>query len=425
MLLVVLLVYTYSLGYIGDDYMRKKFYGVLAIFAGRIILLIFSGDLIRMFLAWEGLGIRSFLLVVYYNNHRRASSGIITIVRNRLGDVSFLLGLSLILGYGDLYFFCAEGWSCGFFFFACVAKRAQWPLCGWLPAAIAAPTPVSALVHSSTLVTAGGYLLLRFEGMEVDFINWVVVISVLTIFLARVGALVRFDLKRTVAMSTLCHMAFVVGAVLGGYGSLAIFHLLRHALFKSLLFLCAGIIIQEVGHRQDIRLIGNVMKSQPVIGMGLFYARVRIIGVPLLSGFYSKEAIRGGLMFFGVQGGEFVYVLVGLTLLARRGYAAHLLLVAGGGSGSSVVRYRNGRLVIIIPVVVLVSSRLLLGVYGCILGVTGYEALRFIRKPNSWMLLITGLVFGEYWLGQKSYRCIWYEPGQLGVVSSRVRSLVL
>lgn len=170
-LVVVALVYLYSLGYIGEDYIRRKFYFVLSAFVGRMMLLIFSGDLVRIFLAWEGLGVRSFLLVVYYNNHPRASSGIITLVRNRVGDVCFLLGLRRMIGWGEFCFLGSDVGGRALFFLACISKRAQWPLCGWLPAAMAAPTPVSALVHSSTLVTAGAYLLFRFEGVELEVIR--------------------------------------------------------------------------------------------------------------------------------------------------------------------------------------------------------------------------------------------------------------
>lgn len=361
-LVVVSLVYLYRLGYMGGDKVRRKFFILLSLFVGRMVLLIFSGDLLRMFLAWEGLGVRSFLLVVYYNNHARASSGIITLISNRLGDVCFLLGLGAMMGFGEFTFLCSDLGGSVIFFFACVSKRAQWPLCGWLPAAMAAPTPVSALVHSSTLVTAGAYLLFRFEGVELMVMRWVVVVPLVTMFLARVRALVSYDLKRMVAMSTLSHISIISWAVLSGYGGFAFFHLLRHALFKSLLFLCAGAMIQEVGHSQDVRVIGGVFLSNPIFGIGLFYSRLNMAGVPLLSGYDSKEVIMRGVLLRRVQEGELRLVFGGLAMLFRGAYAFRLLFMLGGSCyGGVVCRSRRLRVVAGVPVMVLTVLSFLVG----------------------------------------------------------------
>lgn len=250
----------------------------------------------------------------------------------------------------------------GFFFFACVSKRAQWPLCGWLPAAIAAPTPVSALVHSSTLVTAGAYLLFRFEEVELVTMERFVLVPVITIFLARLRAFVSYDLKRMVAISTLSHIAFICWAVLRGYQRLAFFHLLRHALFKSLLFLCAGVLIQEAGHSQDIRLIGNTMGEHPIYGVGLIYARVSMIGLPLLSGYDSKESVAGGVLFSRIQREELGYVLGVLTLVFRGGYSSRVLVfLIKGGKGRVCLTSGNSNVKMFFPVILLLFTGMILG----------------------------------------------------------------
>merc|ERR1711970_1308750 len=176
---------------------------------------------------------------------------------------------------------------------AAITKRAQIPFSAWLPAAIAAPTPVSALVHSSTLVTAGVYLLVRFrialDGSEVQMV--LLLLSRLTMFIAGLGANFEYDLKKIIALSTLRQLGVIISILCLGYANLAFFHLLRHALFKALLFICAGAVIHNIKDYQDIRVIGGLVSQMPLTTFCINLANLALCGRPFLAGFYSKDLI--------------------------------------------------------------------------------------------------------------------------------------
>nr|QUG10614.1 NADH dehydrogenase subunit 5 [Hydroides norvegica] len=420
--LVSVAVYFYSMGYMGGDLVSRKFFSLVFIFISSMFLLIFSADFMSMFLAWEGLGVSSFLLVVYYNNHASAASGIITMMSNRVGDVCFLLGLGSTFAGGDFSFLFSEGWGCGFFFLACVAKSAQWPLCGWLPAAMAAPTPVSALVHSSTLVTAGGYLLFRFESVELAILESVLIVPVVTMLLASLSALVSYDLKRMVAMSTLSHIALICWAILGGYESLAFFHLLSHALFKSLLFLCAGVLIQSVGHSQDIRLMGGSFEGHFICSVGLLYSSTSMMGMPLFGGYDSKELVMSGIMLSGLQGEELLFLLGVFTLVFSGGYALRLMAMLLEGGRVSVSGGNSSK--------AMLGSIITLFILGSILAKWGYYYSSVgVMVPGflnwGWLgLFAAGVVVGE-WVTKSELDSQWYEVGELGAVSSVISSELL
>jgi len=223
----------------------------------------------------------------------------ITVLTNRVGDVGILLSLVFIVNFGSFSFneFLLSGeimWFVGgLIILGAVTKSAQMPFSAWLPAAIAAPTPVSALVHSSTLVTAGVYLIIR---LNVFFINGglskaLFFISVLTIFISGLGANLETDLKKIIALSTLSQLGVIIIILSVGYYSLAFFHLVTHAIFKAILFLCAGTIIHGVGGSQDIRRMGLVFGLSPLVSGLLILARLSLSGFPFLSGFYSKDLI--------------------------------------------------------------------------------------------------------------------------------------
>lgn len=176
--------------------------------------------------------------------------------------------------------------------FAAITKRAQVPFSAWLPAAIAAPTPVSALVHSSTLVTAGVYLLIRFsDTLEFRSKSFLLAISTITIFISGLVANFEYDLKKIIALSTLSQLGIIIFAIAMGIYELAFFHLVIHALFKALLFLCAGTAIHRIGGSQDIRVYGAISKNFPIVGICLNYANLSLCGMPFLAGFYSKDLI--------------------------------------------------------------------------------------------------------------------------------------
>lgn len=214
------------------------------------------------------------------------------------------------------------------------SKRAQWPLSAWLPAAIAAPTPISALVHSSTLVTAGVYLLLRVEGCSSPSYYHVFWVPCLTLFLASLRACLSHDLKRIVAMSTLGHLSIMLIAVMSGNLHLGVFHLITHALFKSLLFMGSGNAISYYGHSQDIRDMGRILNSLPLRRFAILCSLFSLGGVPFSSGFCSKDLILEYVAFSLGVGGVFSASLCVLSLSLSVFYCFRLwfhLVVSRGG----------------------------------------------------------------------------------------------
>ena len=246
------------------DVFLSRFSWLVILFVVSIGLVIFIPNLVAILLGWDGLGLISFLLVIYYQNYKSLRAGMITILINRVGDVIILLRIGLFSyeGMWGILFFDCTGRE-GFIFFlilvAGMTKRAQIPFSRWLPAAMAAPTPVSALVHSSTLVTAGVFLLIRFYSylsLFRIFKSVLLLVATLTILIAGMAANLERDLKKIIALSTLRQLGVIIGALGMGMWELSLFHLYTHAMFKALLFLCAGAFIHRSQHRQDIRVVG-------------------------------------------------------------------------------------------------------------------------------------------------------------------------
>lgn len=296
------LVIYYRKDYMAEDKFLNRFILLVLLFVFSIIILILSPNLISILLGWDGLGLVSYCLVIYYQNVKSYNAGILTALSNRLGDVAFLLGIAWIINYGSWNFlFYLElvkfdfyiGVIGGLIIFAALTKRAQIPFSSWLPAAIAAPTPVSALVHSSTLVTAGVYLLIRFNLLFIhtNLRKFLLLVAGLTIFIAGLGANYEFDLKKIIALSTLSQLGLIIRTLALGLAKLAFFHLLTHALFKALLFICAGVIIHNMKNSQDIRDMGRLIFFMPYTLSCLNVANLALCGLPFLAGFYSKDLI--------------------------------------------------------------------------------------------------------------------------------------
>lgn len=286
--------------------------------------------MIRILLGWDGLGLVSYCLVIYYQNIKSANAGIVTVLSNRVGDVAILLAVSWMLNYGSWNFFYLQSllelggarMLLVLVVLASITKRAQIPFSAWLPAAIAAPTPVSALVHSSTLVTAGVYLLIRFNSLlgVRDFLFWV---GVLTMVMSGLGANFEIDLKKIIALSTLSQLGLIIISIGLGMADIAFFHLMTHALFKSLLFLCAGVFIHSIGDTQDIRLVGGLIISCPVTTFYFIGCSMALCGFPFLSGFYSKDLILEKLLLGDVN--LFILVLALAGTLFTLTYSVRLV----------------------------------------------------------------------------------------------------
>nr|QBZ37543.1 NADH dehydrogenase subunit 5 [Aesalus sp. JL-2019] len=295
------MVIFYSNEYMSGDLFINRFIMLVSMFVLSMMLLIISPNLISILLGWDGLGLVSYCLVVYYQNIKSYNAGMLTALTNRVGDVSFLMGISWMMNFGSwnfiYYLECMKNSSimiliCIFMTLAAMTKSAQLPFSSWLPAAMAAPTPVSSLVHSSTLVTAGVYLMIRFNiSLSLNLMLFLLFFSSLTMFMAGLGASYEYDLKKIIALSTLSQLGLMLSILsMGGY-LLSFYHLLMHALFKALLFMCAGCMIHNLANCQDIRCMGGLIKFMPLTISFFLISNMSLCGLPFLSGFYSKDLI--------------------------------------------------------------------------------------------------------------------------------------
>jgi len=314
-------VLSFSTIYIRDDKFINRFTLLVITFIISINLLIYIPHLIVLLMGWDGLGITSFILVIYYQNSKSLSAGLITALTNRIGDVAILLsiGWTLSQGHWNILHIRIDNpnriLQISAITLAAITKRAQIPFSRWLPAAMAAPTPVSALVHSSTLVTAGVFILIRFYPFlrSINIFNqFILFVAVSTIIIAGISATTECDIKKIIALSTLSQLGIIITRIGLGFPQIAFIHIVIHALFKALLFICAGNLISIHSHAQDLRWIGNTLNAAPVTATCILIANTALCGFPFIAGFYSKDLIIERAMFS--EQNRFIVILILLSV---------------------------------------------------------------------------------------------------------------
>nr|YP_009467158.1 NADH dehydrogenase subunit 5 [Phatnoma laciniatum]ARB50163.1 NADH dehydrogenase subunit 5 [Phatnoma laciniatum] len=320
-LLISSMVILYSYDYMSSDDNKIRFLLILFLFVVSMLIMIFSLNMVGILLGWDGLGFTSYCLVSYYQNYSSYVSAMLTLLTNRIGDVFILLSICWLVNYGSFNFMFYmnfidyyKNYIVFFILIAAFTKSAQVPFSSWLPAAMAAPTPVSSLVHSSTLVTAGVYLLIRFNYLLSGFfmISFFFFLSFFTMFMSSICAVYEFDLSKIIALSTLSQLGLMMGILFLGYSGLSFFHLLSHAFFKSLLFLCSGLIIHGSIDGQDIRCMGGLVEDSPYVMSCFFISNVSLCGLFFLSGFYSKDTMLESIFW---EGG-FNYLMIFIYLFS-------------------------------------------------------------------------------------------------------------
>ncbi len=303
------LIHIYSIGYMSHDRSAPRFFAYLNLFVAAMLILVLGRTLPVVFIGWEGVGLCSYLLIgFWYSNIGYASAGRKAFVMNRIGDLGFIIAMVILYQFcgtldiselGEMNVLRQLPSDLGLVaalavFLAATGKSAQIPLFTWLPDAMAGPTPVSALIHAATMVTAGIYLLARMNGLiELDplvpaVIMWV---AVATAALAAAVALVQNDIKKVLAYSTVSQLGFMFIAVAAGFYGVALFHVLTHAFFKACLFLSAGCVIQGCHHEQDMRKMGGLISKMPLTAGSYAIATLAIAGIAPFSGYFSKHAI--------------------------------------------------------------------------------------------------------------------------------------
>ena len=352
---VSLMVHIYTVGYMEEDEGYNRFFGYISLFTFAMLMLVMSNNMLQLFFGWEAVGLVSYLLIgFYYNKPSATHANMKAFLVNRVGDFGFILGIGLIaayagtLNYGEAF---AKGdelakltlpgtsWMlitviCICLFIGAMGKSAQFPLHVWLPDSMEGPTPISALIHAATMVTAGIFMVARmsplFELSDTALSFIMIIGGITALFMGFLG-IIQNDIKRVVAYSTLSQLGYMTVALGASAYSVAIFHLMTHAFFKALLFLAAGSVIMGMHHNQDIRWMGGVRKYMPITWITFLLGSLALIGTPLLSGFYSKDSIIEAVHESNLAGAGFAYfaVLTGVFITSFYSFRLYFLVFHG------------------------------------------------------------------------------------------------
>ncbi len=396
------LIHLYSIGYMGHDPKPAKFFAYLNLFLFNMLILVLGDNLLLLFVGWEGVGLCSYLLIgFWFSDPEKAAAGMKAFVVNRIGDVGFLVGLFIIFSLfhtiqfdelANLTYATDLGWgpltiATLFLFIGATGKSAQIPLYIWLPDAMAGPTPVSALIHAATMVTAGVYMLVRMNFIFIAAPHTMMIVAIVgaatVVFAASIG-LFQNDIKKILAYSTVSQLGYMfLGVGVGGF-SAGMFHLMTHAFFKALMFLGAGSVIHGMQEEQDIRKMGGLAKKMPITYITFLFGWLAIIGTPLFSGFFSKDEILWR-SFASPMGSKLLWLagIIGATMTAF--YMTRLMALTFWGKSrvAKDIHVHESSLVMTIPLMILA----LLSLVGGWVGVPEVLGHGF-GIPNGW----------EHWL---------------------------
>lgn len=382
---VSLCVHVYTIGYMADDPGYQRFFSYIALFTFAMLMLVMSNNFLQLFFGWEAVGLVSYLLIgFWYTRESAIYANLKAFLVNRVGDLGFLLGIGLIwayfgtLDYAEVFQQAPQlaqqtitpipghPWAlmtviCVLLFIGAMGKSAQFPLHVWLPDSMEGPTPISALIHAATMVTAGIFMVARMSPLfelSDTALSFIMIIGAITALFMGLLGMVQNDIKRVVAYSTLSQLGYMTVALGVSAYSVAIFHLMTHAFFKALLFLAAGSVIIAMHHDQDIRNMGGLRKYMPITWLTLLIGALALIGTPGLSGFFSKDSIilatyasdlpGSGFAAFAVTAGVFVTAFYTFRMYFlvfhgeerfRHAYAEH---GHGGGKGDGQHRHHHG-----------------------------------------------------------------------------------
>ena len=352
---VSLMVHLYTIGYMEEDDGYNRFFAYISLFTFSMLMLVMSNNMLQLFFGWEAVGLVSYLLIgFWFNKPTAVFANMKAFLVNRVGDFGFILGIGLIAAYGGTLNY-AEAFAkagelgtlqfpgtdwmlvtviCICLFIGAMGKSAQFPLHVWLPDSMEGPTPISALIHAATMVTAGIFMVARMSPLyelSDTALNFVLVIGAITALFMGFLGIIQNDIKRVVAYSTLSQLGYMTVALGASAYSVAVFHLMTHAFFKALLFLGAGSVIMGMHHNQDIRWMGGVRKHMPITWITSLLGSLALIGTPLFAGFYSKDSIIEAVAESHLPGAGFAYfaVIAGVFVTAFYSFRMYFLVFHG------------------------------------------------------------------------------------------------
>jgi NADH-quinone oxidoreductase subunit L len=365
---VSLMVHIYTIGYMAEDEGYNRFFSYISLFTFAMLMLVMSNNFLQLFFGWEAVGLVSYLLIgFWYTRPTAIFANMKAFLVNRVGDFGFILGIGLLLAasgtmhYGETFAQADKlagmtvagiGWplltaACICLFIGAMGKSAQFPLHVWLPDSMEGPTPISALIHAATMVTAGIFMVARMSPLfelSDGALSFVIVIgSITALFMGFLG-IIQNDIKRVVAYSTLSQLGYMTVALGASAYSVAVFHLMTHAFFKALLFLGAGSVIIGMHHDQDMRNMGGLRKYMPITWITSLLGSLALIGTPLFSGFYSKDSIIEAVHASNIPGAGFANfaVLAGVFVTAFYSFRMYFMVFHGESRWNHPVKHSEG-----------------------------------------------------------------------------------
>jgi NADH-quinone oxidoreductase subunit L len=459
---VSLMVHIYTIGYMADDPGYQRFFSYISLFTFSMLMLVMANNFLQLFFGWEAVGLVSYLLIgFWYTRPTAIYANLKAFLVNRVGDFGFLMGIGLIAAYagsldyatvfakgGELATIseAVTGWPlitavCIGLFIGAMGKSAQFPLHVWLPDSMEGPTPISALIHAATMVTAGIFMVSRMSPLfelSDTALSFVIVIGAITALFMALIAIVQTDIKRVVAYSTLSQLGYMTAALGASAYSAAIFHLMTHAFFKAVLFLGAGSVIIAMHHEQDMRRMGGLRKYMPITYLTVLIGAIANAGLPPFAGFFSKDSIIEAVQLAHIPGAAFAYYALLAGVFVGGFYSFRLVFFAfhgeerfrhaGGhhgdhgahGHGHHAEPHESPK-VVTIPLILLAIPAILAGFLIGPMLFGGYfgEAIQIAPRHASiahmaeefhgpWAMVLHGLMAPPFWLALAGAATAWF-----------------
>ncbi|WP_438970826.1 NADH-quinone oxidoreductase subunit L [Methylophaga sp.] len=468
---VSLMVHIYTIGYMQEDDGYCRFFSYISLFTFSMLMLVMANNFLQLFFGWEAVGVVSYLLIGFWFKKPSAIyANLKAFLVNRVGDFGFLLGIAAVLMYAgsldyiqvftqaptmaekDIILFGDAQWSvitvtCILLFIGAMGKSAQVPLHVWLPDSMEGPTPISALIHAATMVTAGIFMVARmsplFELSETALSFVLIIGSITALFMGLLG-LVQNDIKRVIAYSTLSQLGYMTVALGVSAYAAGVFHLLTHAFFKALLFLAAGSVIMALHHEQDMRRMGGLKKYMPITYWTSLVGSLALIGFPGFSGFFSKDAIIEAAHASDIAGSNFAYfaVLVGVFITALYSFRLFFLVFHGKERFDTHGNHKphESPKVVTVPLILLAIPSVVAGYFiGDVVFGQFFDDAIFVAGPHHvlgelgahyhgvWAFILHGLQAWPFWLAIAGVAMAWYlyihRPDVPGMLQEKLHGL--
>ena len=470
---VSLMVHIYTIGYMHDDPGYKRFFSYISLFTFSMYMLVMSNNFMQLFFGWEAVGLVSYLLIgFYYKKESAIFANLKAFLVNRVGDFGFILGIAAVLmffnslDYIDVFqaapsmkditvqIIPGQNYSvmtviCILLFIGAMGKSAQAPLHVWLPDSMEGPTPISALIHAATMVTAGIFMVARMSPLyelSETALSFIMVIGAITAFFMGLLGIIQNDIKRVVAYSTLSQLGYMTVALGASAYSVAVFHLMTHAFFKALLFLAAGSVIIGMHHIQDIRQMGNIKKYMPITYWTSLIGTLALIGFPGFAGFFSKDSIIEAVHLSNLPGSDLAYAAVLLGVFVTALYSLRMFFIVFHGEERmdehTKHHLKESPAVVTVPLILLAIPSVVIGaigissmLYGDFFGDSIYinhelhAGMATLKElyHGPFAMILHGLMTAPFWLMVAGVATAWYlyvkQPSLPGKIKASVEPL--